>query len=47
MSFERAQDTGVMTVKEAADFIILELSGDVDQSRDLAYKLAKKAVKKM
>ena len=47
VSFERAQDTGVMTVKEAADFIILELSGDVDQSRDLAYKLAKKAVKKM
>ena len=47
VSFERAQDTGVMTVKEAADFIILELSGDVDQSRDLAYKLAKKAVKKV
>ena len=45
VSFERAQDTGVMTVKEAADFIILELSGDVDQSRELAYKLAKKAVK--
>ena len=34
-----------MSVKEAADFIILELSGDVDKSRDLAYKLAKKAVK--
>lgn len=47
VSFERAQGTGVMTVKEAADFIILELSGDVDQSRDLAYKLAKKAVKKV
>ena len=46
-SFERAQDTGIMSVKEAADFIILELSGDVDQSRELAYKLAKKAVKKI
>ena len=45
VSFERAQDTGIMSVKEAADFIILELSGDVDKSRDLAYKLAKKAVK--
>ena len=47
VSFERAQDSGVMSVKEAADFIILELSGDVDRSRDLAYKLAKKAVKKV
>ena len=46
-SFERAQDAGVMNVKEAADFIILELSGDVDQSRDLAYKLARKAVRKI
>ena len=46
-SFERAQDTGIMSVKEAANFIILELSGDVDQSRELAYKLAKKAVKKI
>lgn len=47
VSFERANDTGIMSTKEAADFIILELSGDVDQSRDLAYKLAKKAVKKV
>ncbi|MBE6870472.1 MAG: hypothetical protein E7491_00790 [Ruminococcaceae bacterium] len=46
-SFERAQDEGVMSVKEAADFIILELSGDVDQSRELAYKLARKAVRKI
>ncbi len=45
-SFERAQDTGIMSVKEAADFIILELSGDVDQSRELAYKLAKKSSQK-
>ena len=47
VSFERTKDTGIMSPKEAADFIILELSGDVDQSRDLAYKLAKKAVKKV
>ena len=35
-SFERAQDTGIMSVKEAADSIILDLSGDVDHSRELA-----------
>ena len=46
-SFKRTQSVGVMDAKEAADFIILELSGDVDQSRELAYKLAKKAVKKV
>ncbi len=46
-SFERAKDTGIMSVNEAADFIILELSGDVDQSRELAYKLAQKAVRKI
>ncbi|MBQ4347115.1 MAG: SAP domain-containing protein [Firmicutes bacterium] len=44
-SFERAKDSGIMSVKEAADFVILELSGDVEKSRELAYKLAKKAVK--
>ena len=46
-SFKRANDKGVMTEKEAADFIILELSGEVDKSRDLADKLAKKAVNKL
>ena len=46
-SFKRADDTGVMSEKEAADFIILELSGDVEKSRDLAEKLAKKAVKRI
>ena len=46
-SFERTKDSGVMSVNEAADFILMELSGDVDKSRDLAYKLAKKAVKKV
>ena len=45
VSFKRALDTGVVSVKEAADFIILELSGDVNQSRELAHKLAKKAVR--
>lgn len=46
-SFERTKDSGVMSVNEAADFIIMELSGEVDESRNLAYKLAKKAVKKV
>lgn len=46
-SFARANDSGVMSVNEAADFIIMELSGDVDKSRELANKLAKKAVKKV
>jgi len=46
-SFKRANDTGIMTAKEAADFIIYELSGEVDKSRDLAEKLAKKAVKRL
>ena len=46
-SFKRANDTGVMTEKEAADFIILELNGEGDKSRELAETLAKKAVKKL
>ena len=46
-SFKRANDTGVMTEKEAADFVILELSGDSEKSRVLAEKLAKKALKKL
>lgn len=46
-SFKRAGDSGIMSVEEAADFIILELSGDVDKSRDLSDKLAKKAIKKI
>ena len=44
-SFKRANDTGIMTVNEAADFVLLELTGDIDKSRDLADKLAKKALK--
>ena len=46
-SFKRANDTGIMTEQEAADFVILELSGEVDKSRDLAAKLARKAVKRI
>ena len=46
-SFKRAKDTGIMTEQEAADFVILELNGDGDKSRDLADKLAKKAVKRI
>ena len=46
-SFKRAQFGGIMTPEETADFIILELSGDVDQSEKLAIKLAKKAVKQI
>ncbi|MBQ4351858.1 MAG: hypothetical protein II768_11405, partial [Clostridia bacterium] len=46
-SFKRADDTGIMTESEAADFVILELNGDGDKSRELANTLAKKAVKKI
>lgn len=46
-SFERAKDSGIMTPKETADFIIYELSGEMEKSMDLANKLAKKAVKRI
>lgn len=46
-SFKRTKDTGIMTEQEAADFVILELNGDGDKSRDLAERLARKAVKKV
>ena len=46
-SFKRTGDKGIMTEQEAADFVILELNGDSDKSRDLADKLAKKAVKRI
>ena len=45
-SFKRANDIGIMNEEEAANFIILELSGETDKSRDLAYKLAKNAIKR-
>lgn len=46
-SFKRTDTIGIMNEREAADFIILELNGEVDQSRELADKLAKKAVKRI
>ena len=46
-SFKRADDKGIMTEEETADFIILELSGEGDKARDLAQGLAKKALKKI
>ena len=41
-SFERAEDSGIMTPKETADFIIYELSGEMEKSMDIANKMAKK-----
>ena len=46
-SFRRSNDPGVMNEKEAAEFVILELSGETDRSRSLAEKLATKAVKRV
>ena len=46
-SFERAEDTGIMTPKETADFVIYELSGEMEKSMDMANKLSKKAVKRI
>lgn len=46
-SFKRTKDSGIMSAEEAADFVILELSGDVDKSRDLSDKLANRAIKKI
>lgn len=46
-SFKRTRDTGIMTEEEAANFIIFELNGEGDKSRELAVISAKKAVKKI
>ena len=46
-SFQRTNDSGIMTAQDAADFVILELNGEGDKSRELAEKLAKQAVKKL
>ena len=46
-SFKKAKDTGIMNEQQAADFIILELNGEGDKSRDLADKFAKQAIKKI
>ena len=39
-SFKRANDTGIMTENEAADFVIFELNGENEKSQELAAKLA-------
>lgn len=36
-----------MTPNETADFVIYELSGEMEKSMDMANKLAKKAVKRI
>jgi len=46
-SFKRARDFGIMSESETADFIILELSGEGDKSKDLAIRAAQRAVKKI
>ena len=46
-SFKRAKDSGIMSEEEAADFIILELSGEVDKSKEFAVNSARRAVKKI
>lgn len=43
-SFKRADDKGIMTPEEVADFLILELSGKTDKSRDMAVRVAQKYV---
>ena len=43
-SFKRADDKGIMTPEEVADFLILELSGETDKSRDMAIRVAQKHV---
>lgn len=46
-SFKRARDFGIMSESETADFVILELSGEGDKSKDLAIRAAQRAVKKI
>lgn len=46
-SFERAEDSGIMTPKKTADFVIYELFGEMEKSMDLANRLAKRAVKRI
>ena len=46
-SFKRARDVGIMSESETADFVILELSGEGDKSKDLAIRAAQRAVKKI
>ncbi len=46
-SFKQSGDTGPMSETDAADFIILELSGDVDRSREISDQAAKKAINRV
>lgn len=46
-SFKQSGDTGIMTESEAADFVVLELSGETDKAMELSDKLARKALKKI
>ena len=46
-SFKRANDKGIMTEEEAADFILLELEGKTDAAMKMAGRLARQAVKKV
>lgn len=46
-SFKRADVSGIMTEKEAADFILYELTGETEKAQNLAEKLAKNAVKRI
>ena len=46
VSFKRAKDSGIMTAEEAADFVILELSGEKEEAKTLSDKLINKAIKK-
>lgn len=43
-SFKRTKDTGIMNEFEATDFVILELNGEVDKSKELTIYLAQKAI---
>lgn len=46
-SFKRAQFSGIMSENEAADFIIFEMNGETDKSREYADDIANKAVNKI
>ncbi len=47
VSFQRTNDTGIMSEKEAADFIIFELTGDTDKSRALSERTARQALNRI
>lgn len=45
--FERAGDTGIMSLEQTVDFVIYELNGDTDKSHDLCIKAAKNVSKQI